>query len=145
MLRRVVAYELSLWRSLYQWLARRPTTDDPGAVTFGNVSPALPIIWAFIVVSAIEVVVVDLIVSRWATVRAVLLWLGGYGLLWMFGLLAAMKVHPHVVSDHGIRVRSGQSLDVEVPWGALASVQHKRRSYAKNKRVQSTTGSRRPS
>jgi hypothetical protein len=61
----------------------------------------------FIGVSAVEFVVVDLLVRRWPTVRISLLALGIWGLVWMFGLLFGFLTRPHAVGPAGIRVRSG--------------------------------------
>src|SRR5262245_46306781 len=111
---------------MYRWITRRPLTTEPGAVAFGNSSALLPVVWAFVIVSVIEMVAVDFMLARWQTVRAVALFLGGYGLLWMIGLVAALRVHPHVVGESGLRVRSGLGTDILLPWSAIASVQARR-------------------
>jgi hypothetical protein len=45
-------------------------------------------------------------------------------------------VHPHVVTDVGIRVRYGFSVDVTVPWSAIATVRSKGRMLEKGRTVQ---------
>jgi hypothetical protein len=112
LLRKAIWYEFRLWRSLFRWVLRRPTAE-PGAATFGYAALLTPVLVAFIVVSAIEIPIVHLILP-WAAVRTTALAAGVYGLLWMFGLLAAMRVHPHVVGDAGLRVRSGMSKHTNV-------------------------------
>ena len=58
----------------------------------------------------------------WPAVRIAVLIVSVWGLLWMVGLLASMKVFPHLVGPDALRVRYGANLDVGVPWEAVASV-----------------------
>ena len=125
--RRAVWYELGLWRSLYRWTFRRPAARGPGAEAFGYAAPVTPVLAAFIGLSALEIPVVELLLP-WELARRVFLALGAYGVFWMFGLLASLRVHPHVVDDAGLRVRYGLSLDVTVPWDAIGEIRARRRS-----------------
>ena len=77
--------------------------------------------------SAIELVAVHLLLP-WETVRLVLDIVSLWGLLWMFGLLASMKVYPHVLDDAGLHLRHGFHADLHVPWGAMAGVRARRGS-----------------
>lgn len=52
--------------------------------------------------------------------------LSAWGLVWMLGLLASVRVYPHLAVPAGVRVRYGGSLDVLVPWSAIAAVYHRR-------------------
>jgi hypothetical protein len=122
---RVLRYELVLWRSFYRWVLRRP---GPPGQPFPYAGAVTPVIWAFIVVSAIEVPVVHLLVP-WSAVRPPLLLAGIYGVLWMIGMLAGYRVHPHTVDDAGLHVRSGGAVHVFVPWDAVESVRIRRRPY----------------
>src|SRR5882724_9057994 len=88
---RVATYEAGIWRSLYRWLTRRPRSTDPKATLFGYASEVTPILIAFIVVSALEIPIVSLIFP-WPAVRDALLVLGVWSLIWMLGLLAALRV-----------------------------------------------------
>jgi hypothetical protein len=51
LLRKAVAFEVLMWRSLYRWVFRRPLTREPGAATFGYATATAPIMWTFIVPS----------------------------------------------------------------------------------------------
>jgi hypothetical protein len=138
-LRTAVAYEGAMWRSLYRWTLRRTDTTGPGAVQFGYVGPVKPFLIVFIAVSAIEVPIADLIVSRlvpWAWVRFAVLAVGVYGLIWMLGLLAGLRIHPHVADDAGLRVRNGPHVDVSLPWNAVATVRRRYRSLPSSRAVQ---------
>src|SRR5262245_59348361 len=113
--RRAFAYEMGMWRSLYVWIFRRPLTRETGAAPFGYAGMVTPLLGVFIGVSAIEVPILHFLLP-WQTVRVVGIILGAYGLLWMVGLLAALRVHPHVVAASGLRIRDGISHDVTIPW-----------------------------
>jgi hypothetical protein len=125
MIRRAVRYELAMWRSLFRWVLRRPVDGD--GVPFGNAARAAPLLWMFIGLSAAEVPILHLILP-WPIVQAISLAVGAYGVLWMVGLLAALKVHPHLVGPAGLRIRSGLSYDFTVPWDAVATIRHRYRS-----------------
>lgn len=136
--RRALRFELGIWRSLYRWVARRPRVR-PGATGFGYSKAVEPIIWVFIVVSAIEVVVVHLLLP-WPPVRAMLLILGVWGLSWMVGMLASVKVNVHELNEAGLRARYGGSVDVFVPWSAVAGVRLHRYDLPSSRTVQLSAG-----
>ncbi len=128
-----------MWRSLYGWILRRRDTHEPGAVTFSYVGVVKPILIVFIAVSAIEVPIADLIVSRlvpWTSVRVLVLVVGIYGLIWMLGLLAGLRMHPHVADDKGLRIRNGPRVDIRLPWTAVATVSRRYRSLPSSRAVQ---------
>jgi hypothetical protein len=134
-----IRYEISMWRSLYRWLLRRPPTSESGAEVFSYVGVVRPILIAFIVLSAIEIPIFDLILRHtlpWPSVRTVVLALGVWGLLWMIGLFASLRVHPHVAGVGGLRVRSGFSVDFLVPWAAIATAGARYRSLPSSRAVQ---------
>ncbi|NYF56737.1 hypothetical protein [Micromonospora purpureochromogenes] len=143
LLRRAVTYEIGMWRSLYRWLMRRPLTVASGAETFSYLSVVKPILGVFIGLSAIEIPIFDLIISRtvpWPWVRQLALGLGIWGLLWMIGLFASLRVHPHVLDRDGLRIRNGISLDVTLPWTAVATVAKSYRSLPSSRAVQVEQG-----
>jgi hypothetical protein len=59
-----------------------------------------------------------------------------WGLLWMIGLYASLKLSPHLVGPAGLRVRSGATLDVTVAWADVATVTRAYRSLPSSKSVQ---------
>ncbi len=124
--RRVVAYELGMWRSLFRWVRRRPVA--PGVEAFSYAGAVTPVMWAFIGVSAVEIPAVHLLLP-WESVRRLLLAVGIYGLLWMIGMLAGLRVHPHAVDDEGLRVRYGATVDLRIPWSQIAAVRRRLRSH----------------
>jgi len=107
-------------------VARRP--DVPAdAAPFAYVGAVAVLLWAFIVLSALELVVLHVLLP-WETVRIVADILGVWGLTWMLGLAASLTVHPHLVDDSGLRVRYGAGTDITVPWDAVARVGVRERS-----------------
>jgi hypothetical protein len=119
--------EIRSYQSIYRWAFRRPRVPA-GAVPFSYHQPVLSILVVLLVVSVVELVVVDLIVHRWTTVRIPLLILGCWGVVWMFGLLCGMLCRPHAVGPDGIRVRSGPEIDLPVPWDDVHAVTRRKRT-----------------
>ena len=133
-LRHAVVYEVKLYRALLRWVTRRP--DVPvGATAFTYVKAVAVLLWAFVIVSAIEVVALELILP-WETVRLIALVLGLWGLVWMLGLTASYHVYPHLVDAEGIRVRDGVARDIRIPWDAVGSLRSRERSRESSKAVQ---------
>ena len=126
MLARALHAELRVYSSIGRAIARRPAVE-PGGTGVGYHRPVLTVLVIFIVLSAIEIPILDLIVHPWPVVRIAVLVLGIWGLTWMLGLLCAMLLRPHAVGPSGIRVRNGLEVDVAIPWSAIASVAIARR------------------
>lgn len=123
--REAVLLELVLYGSLVRWIARRP--DVPrGAVPIGYSRLVVPVLWLWIFGSAVEVIVVEVVLRQvdqhWAAaLRLPLLVLGVWGVLWMLGMMASYQVRPHVLTDTDLRLRSGARTWVVVPIEAVES------------------------
>lgn len=117
--------EVGIWQSLYRWAFRRPRVPA-GASGFSYHSPVLTILVIFIVLSAVELPIIDLIVHPWPWLRIPLLALGIWGLTWMIGFLLGYLTRPHAVGPEGIRARLGTDLDVDLRWDDVASVERSR-------------------
>ncbi|GAA2941831.1 hypothetical protein GCM10010458_28620 [Microbacterium luteolum] len=113
--------ELRVYSSIARAIARRPAVPA-GGTGIAYHQPVLTILIIFIVLSAVEIPILDLIVHPWPAVRIPILILGIWGLTWMIGLLCAMLMRPHAVGPDGIRIRSGLELDVPISWDDIASV-----------------------
>ena len=122
---RVVMFEFRLYASLARWLIRRPAIPR-NVEPFGYSQVVAPVMWLWIFASAAEMVVVHLLIP-WPTVRIVVLVISAWGLIWMIGFLASIKVHPHLVGADSLRVRHGSSVDIAVPWDSIASIVVQRR------------------
>lgn len=119
--RTLISNEFGIWRSLFFMVVRRVPGQGPGVQSFPYAKEATPLIAVFIFVSVIELPVVGLLLP-WATVRLVVLLLSLWTVLWMVGLLATIRVHPHLLDDDGVRLRQGASTDIRIPWEAIAAV-----------------------
>ena len=126
-LRRATMMEIRGYQSIYRFVFRRPGCRA-GAVGFSYHQPVLAILIVLVSVSAIELVVVDVIVRRWTAVRIPLLILGVWGLVYMLGLLFGMLTRPHAVGPDGIRVRSGSEVDIPLAWDDVYSVARRTRA-----------------
>ncbi|MEV0729363.1 hypothetical protein [Polymorphospora sp. NPDC050346] len=138
LLRRALAAEAGMWRSLFRWISRRRPTLADDARAFGYAGVVTPIIVVFIVVSAVEIPLLDLLLAHflpWPPLRIAALMLGAWGLIWMFGMLGTVRVHPHVTDAAGIRVRYGHSVDVSIPWSAVAEIRGRRRTLVSSSRT----------
>ena len=135
--RRALRVEVSGYASLLRLLLRRPRVPA-GAEGFTSHRPDLPILVVITVVSAVEVVAVDLIVHRWASVRLPLLVLGIWGLVFMLGLLAGMVTRPHAVGPEGIRVRTATEIDFALAWDDIHTIT-RRRALVQERRPMLTT------
>jgi len=139
LLRRAAATEAAMWRSLFRWLRRKPLPLAGGDEPFGYLGVVKPILGVFIGLSIVEIPIFDLIVRKvvpWGPARWIVLVLSVWGLLWMVGFVAGLKIHPHVVGDAGIRVRLGAGLDFTVPWADVDSVHKRYRSLPSSRSVQ---------
>jgi hypothetical protein len=129
--REALLFELALYRSLARWVVRRP--DVPAhARSIGYAALVGPMLWLWIFGSAVEVVVVEVVLrsieAPWAeALRLPLLVLGVWGVLWMLGMLAAYRTRPHLLTDTELLLRSGARSWVAVPLalvGAVRTVGH---------------------
>ncbi|MCI2957437.1 hypothetical protein MN032_07025 [Agromyces atrinae] len=114
--------EAAAWTSLGRLAFRRPRVPA-GASGFSYHSEIRTILVVFIVLSAVEIPIIDLIVHPWPWVRFPLLALGIWGLVWMLGLLAGYITRPHAVGPEGLRVRDGAETDLDLPWADVLSIE----------------------
>jgi hypothetical protein len=117
--------EWMIYTSVARAIARRPAVPAGGS-GFGYNKPVLTILIVFIVLSAIEIPIIDLIVHKWVPVRIFFLIVGIWGLTWMIGLLCAFFMRPHTVGPDGIQVREGLEIDVALSWDDIESVSRRR-------------------
>lgn len=130
------AWHLLRWALVTEWrmyvgaarmlTRRRDVPDDAVAVPYvGAVSVLL---WAFTVVSAVELVALHLVLP-WEGVRLAADVLGIWGVVWCLGLTACHYVYPHLATTEGLELRLQRHRPtVVVPWTAVASVRVRERS-----------------
>jgi hypothetical protein len=133
--------EVGVYQSLFRLIFRRPRVPQ-GASGFPYHAPVSTILLVFIVLSAVEIPILDLIVHRWPWVRIPILILGIWGVTWMVGLLFGFLTRPHAVGPEGIRVRHGSELDLDLPWDVIRSVERSSVTAEKQPKVLDEAGGR---
>lgn len=119
-------FELNIYRNLLRWLLRRPSVPA-GFEPVGYAQLATPMMALWVFGSALELPLVHVLVP-WPGVRITLLVVGVWGLLWMLGALAGLRVYPHLLGSDALRIRNGAMHDIAVPWDAIARVTTQDRS-----------------
>ena len=125
--RRAWSMEIHGYSNTFRFVFRRPRVPA-GWAGFGYAQPVLSVLIVFNVLSIVELVVVDVVVRRWPSVRILLLVLGIWGVTFMLGMLFGMLVRPHAVGPDGIRVRSGSEIDIPLSWDDIYSVTLRKRT-----------------
>ncbi|MFF5773967.1 hypothetical protein ACFY8V_12045 [Streptomyces californicus] len=125
--RRLVVHEVRALHSLGLWLLRRRHRIPEGPRPFAYTGAQAWIMWAFLLVSVVETVVLALVIP-WPLVHAVVLVVDVYGILVILALHAACETRPHVVAaDGALRLRYGALFDLRVPAAVIASARVERR------------------
>ncbi|PID53020.1 MAG: hypothetical protein CSB46_10570, partial [Micrococcales bacterium] len=126
-LARFARHDLMLIRAL--WLATRRRCDvRRGELAIGYAKPMMLLLWVVLVVDGTLVALLHLTVP-WEAVRAALLVLGIAGAVWLAGFIASLRVYPHAVSSHRLRIRFAAMCDYSVPMGAVLGVRKERRVW----------------
>lgn len=103
--------------------------------------PMVAVYWAFIgMVSAVEVIAVDFLLHRWPVPRVILLVVGLWGVVFMVGMLASMKVNPHVAGPDGLVVRNGVFFDERFAWADVAGIAQKVCNLDRSRTFQAVDG-----
>jgi len=132
-MRRLFVHEFSLGISLLRWVFRRPHGVPADAVAVPYAAGQAAAMYAFLFVSIVETVALDLLIP-WPGVRKVVLLLDLWGVYFVLALHASCVVRPHVVgADGSLRLRRGGLLDIRIPADQIASVRLDRR-YAGGKK-----------
>ncbi|WP_309127519.1 hypothetical protein [Microbacterium sp.] len=128
-IRRGSAMETAGWRSIGRAVTGRPRVPR-GASAFSYDKPIRTILIVFLVLSTVEIPLIDLFVHSIPWLRWPLLALGVWGVLTMLGMLLGYLTRPHAVGPDGIRVRHGGEIDIDLPWQSIASVQRRQHSLS---------------
>ncbi|ADB53555.1 hypothetical protein [Conexibacter woesei] len=137
--RRLLRTEWKIWRSLALWTTRRRPGVTATTVAFPYSRDVTPLLLAFLFGSLLELPVFHFLLP-WEPARLGALVLGVWGLLWMVGYIAAMRVFPHLLDERGLRIRHGASVDLLVPWDAIADVRAERDRVPRNDPLQFAIG-----
>lgn len=124
----VLRFEVFVYVSLYRWIMRRPALGAESAAPHPYVGTVTFSIWVFIVLSAIEVPIAHLLIP-WEGIRFAVLILGIWGLTWMLGYYAGLRMYPHSIDDREMVIRNGPLVAVRLPWSDIETVRGNVRNY----------------
>lgn len=134
----VVRYEIAMYVALLRWILRRPSVPRGSRrITYHKLVTPVLALWIF--ASAAEVPLFH-VITPWPAVRIALLAVSVWGLVWMLGYFASLRVYPHLVSETALTVRSGALIRVELQWDAVESVKRSQRDIeGRSARVEDET------
>lgn len=115
-----VLFEVTMYRNLLRWIFRHPSIG-PGDEPIGYAQAVTPVMGLWIFASAAEMPLAHVLLP-WRAAQIASIVLGLWTLVWMFGALAGLRTHPHLMSATELRVRNGALVDVRLPWRVIASV-----------------------
>ena len=133
LVRRAFRFEVRLYLALGRWVLRRPAVPA-GATPVGYAQLVGPVMGLWIFASAMEVPLVHVLVP-WESARLVLLVVSVWGLVWMLGLYAALRVYPHLTDECGLRVRYATSVDLPLRWAQICELRAEERELPSQVRV----------
>ncbi|WP_369026321.1 hypothetical protein [Qipengyuania sp. RANM35] len=106
--------------ALFGW--RRAQDIPVGAIGFSYHRYLLPMIWTLLVLQGIELAVMHFLLLQWnPTVAWIWFALGMAGGLWIMGLAQSFRIYPVLLTEEGLRVRSGIMADLLVPYAAIGA------------------------
>ena len=118
---RIVSLEPRMIACLLLWLFRRGR-QGAGQFSYHRRSWGGALLILVLLTVPVEIFVVELLVP-WAWLRWVLLIAALYGVLWIGGLIASLKVLPHQLEAGGVRLRHGNLAEVLIPYHEIADVE----------------------
>lgn len=126
--------ELRMYVGVWRLLSRR--YDVPGDSTpVPYVGAVSVLLWAFSILSVVELVVLHLILP-WEGVRLAADVLGIWGVVWILGMTGCHYVYPHLVTEQTLRVRNAEQHDlVALAWTDVASASTRERSVSSSRRL----------
>ncbi|MFD5247564.1 hypothetical protein ACFWIW_23695 [Amycolatopsis sp. NPDC058340] len=126
--RALIRNESRTMAGLWLYVSRRKDGIDGDAVAVPYGSGGKPIFVVLAVVSAVEAGLFWLI-DFGIVVDVLLLVLGVYSALLVFGIHAGTVVRPHVISSREVRVRYSSFYDVRIPRENIAALRHLKESH----------------
>jgi hypothetical protein len=98
---------------------RKDVPADATVIRYGANQKVFLLLMMFL--GPVEIFLAELLVP-WSWLRTVLLILGIYGVLWLFGVYAGVHTRPHYIDDKHLVIRTGHLAAVSVDVGAVRSV-----------------------
>jgi hypothetical protein len=127
--RKLFEFELRGTASLFLWVARRRNGVPPGATAVSYSKEQTPTLLVMLFLIGVEAVAVDLLLRALDVpdvLRALVLVIDLYGIVWGLALGASCVTRPHVVTGEELRIRYGAYFDLRVPRDRISSVRSSR-------------------
>lgn len=109
----LMRFEARGYRAMWLLVRRRRHGAGSGVAPVGYTKGTMAVPVAFVVACVIEAAVVHVLVP-WPWLRNVLLMFSIWGLVQILGILAGRIVHPHLLTDSRLTIRSGHQVIVEL-------------------------------
>ena len=123
------ALEARLWTTLIRWLARRGPSG-PAVFPYARRSPLGLLVGFVALTTPLELLLWELLIP-WTWLRVALFVLGIYGLAWVVGLYASLRIYPHELGDRSLRVHHGLLATAWIPYEAIGAIEIEQRSAPK--------------
>lgn len=128
--RRLVGFDVKNLVSLALWVTgrRHGVPADGTAVPYTGPQTGMTVV--LLVVMVVEMVAVEILLRGLGapvSLRTLLLVVGGYGVLTVLSVVAAIVTRPHVITADEVRIRYGAFFDLRVPRRLIAEVRQIRR------------------
>ncbi|WJZ03912.1 hypothetical protein [Corynebacterium freiburgense] len=117
---KLAKHELDMWR-LISFLVRRKINVPDGAITFRYGSEQRAVFIALLIVSIVEIAVVEVIVP-WNTVRIIVIVLSIYGAIWLVLFFLSFRINPHYLHDGHLVLRVGLLAKIRIELKDIASI-----------------------
>jgi hypothetical protein len=126
---RVVVLEPRLWVCLLLWASRRMRLGEDD-FSYHKRSPAGGLVAVVALTTPVELLIWEILVP-WAWLRIVVLILGIYALVWVFGFYASLAVLPHRLEEGGLRLHYGAFAQGFIPYSEIEKIERKTRKAPK--------------
>jgi hypothetical protein len=119
-----LAYEIAVvYYALFSWFRRPPSNTAP-AFSYHRRNGYSALVFALIMVSAVEIPGLHIVVHPWSAGAAWFLTaLGLYAVLWIVGDFQGIRHRPIVVLKDGLRVRIGLRWSAFIPFSEITQIQ----------------------
>lgn len=114
--------EIALLRCLFAAPSATPQVP-PGANAFACHGQTAPMLWVLLALQAIELGVTHLLISHWSERAAIVLsLLTAIGIVYMIAFIRSLRLHPILLTEEGLHLRTGLLLQRHVPYAEIAEV-----------------------
>ena len=124
---KLAKHESSMWR-LVGYLLRRKINIPPNAIAFNYGSEQRAIYFVLIMISIIEIIVVELIIP-WHSIRIFVLVISIYGAIWLLLFFMSFRINPHYIDEKSVVLRIGLLEKLSVPLDEIKHVRSLQKTW----------------